>query len=155
MTDIVGNETVRSLWDGLVAACGDRTFLRFRNRADETRAFTYRAFNEEINRAANVFLSLGVKHGERVAVQLCTCPEFMIALFGLAKIGAVMVPMNDQYLAEEADYVLEKTDATCAVIETEVPWALLRTARRGWAPAQGALRCAHERRRRRGCGCGA
>ena len=117
MTDIVGNETVRSLWDGLVAACGDRTFLRFRNRADETRAFTYRAFNEEINRAANVFLSLGVKHGERVAVQLCTCPEFMIALFGLAKIGAVMVPMNDQYLAEEADYVLEKTDATCAVIE--------------------------------------
>lgn len=117
MTDIVGNETVRSLWDGLVAACGDRIFLRFRNRADETRVYTYRAFDEEINRAANVFLSLGVERGERVAVQLCTCPEFMIALFGLAKIGAIMVPMNDQYLSEEADYVLEKTDATCAVIE--------------------------------------
>ena len=57
VTDIVGNETVRSLWDGLVAACGERTFLRFRNRADETRSYTYRAFDEEINRAANVFLS--------------------------------------------------------------------------------------------------
>lgn len=117
MTDIVGNETVRSLWDGLVAACGERTFLRFRNRADETRSYTYRAFDEEINRAANVFLSLGVERGERVAVQLCTCPEFMVALFGLAKIGAVMVPMNDQYRAEEAAYVLEGTEATCAVIE--------------------------------------
>ncbi|MFR9170016.1 MAG: crotonobetaine/carnitine-CoA ligase [Gordonibacter urolithinfaciens] len=117
VTDIVGNETVRSLWDGLVAACGERTFLRFRNRADETRSYTYRAFDEEINRAANVFLSLGVERGERVAVQLCTCPEFMVALFGLAKIGAVMVPMNDQYRAEEAAYVLEGTEATCAVIE--------------------------------------
>lgn len=117
VTDIVGNETVRSLWDGLVAACGDRTFLRFRNRADETRAYTYRAFDGEINRAANVFLTLGVERGERVAVQLCTCPEFMIALFALAKIGAVMVPMNDQYLAEEAAYVLDSTDATCAVVE--------------------------------------
>ena len=87
LTDIVGNETVRSLWDGLVAACGDRTFLHFRDRAGSTSTYTYRAFDKEINRTANVFLSMGVQAGERVAVQLCTCPEFMMCLFGLAKIG--------------------------------------------------------------------
>lgn len=117
MTDIVGNETVRSLWDGLVAACGDRDFLLFRDRAGSTKAYTYRAFDEEINRTANVFLSLGVEKGERVAVQLCTCPEFIMCLFGLAKIGAVMVPMNEQYLVEEAAFVLERTGATCALVE--------------------------------------
>ena len=117
LTDIVGNETVRSLWDGLVAACGEREFLLFRDRTGSTSAYTYRAFNEEIDRAANVFLSMGVAAGERVAVQLCTCPEFMMCLFGLAKIGAVMVPMNEQYLVEEAAFVLERTEASCAVVE--------------------------------------
>ena len=117
LTDIVGNETVRSLWDGLVAACGEREFLLFRDRTGSTSTYTYRAFNEEIDRAANVFLSMGVAAGERVAVQLCTCPEFMMCLFGLAKIGAVMVPMNEQYLVEEAAFVLERTEASCAVVE--------------------------------------
>ena len=117
LTDIVGNETVRSLWDGLVAACGEREFLLFRDRTGSTSSYTYRAFNEEIDRAANVFLSMGVAAGERVAVQLCTCPEFMMCLFGLAKIGAVMVPMNEQYLVEEAAFVLERTEASCAVVE--------------------------------------
>ncbi|MDJ1649478.1 MULTISPECIES: crotonobetaine/carnitine-CoA ligase [Gordonibacter] len=115
--DIVGNETVRSLWEGLVATCGERTFLLFRDRSGATREFTYGAFDRLINRAANVFVSLGVQRGERVAVQLCTCPEFLLCLFGLAKIGAVMVPMNEQYRAEEAAYVLERTAASRAVIE--------------------------------------
>ena len=92
LTDIVGNETVRSLWDGLVAACGNREFLIFRDRTGSTSTYTYRAFDEEINRTANVFLSLGVRAGERVAVQLCTCPEFMMCLFGLAKIGPSWCP---------------------------------------------------------------
>ena len=117
VADIVGNGTVQSLWDGLVVACGERTFLRFRDRAGGTRSYTYHAFHQEINRAANVFVRLGIQTGERVAVQLCTCPEFIACLFGLAKIGAVMVPMNEQYLAEEVAYVLERTGASCAVVE--------------------------------------
>ncbi|MFR1639486.1 MAG: AMP-binding protein [Eggerthellaceae bacterium] len=116
LTDIVGNETLRSLWTGLVAACGDASssssaIARFDS------SYTYRAFDEEINRTANLFLSLGIEHGERVAVQMHTCPEFMMCLFGLAKIGAVMVPMNEQYLVEEAAFVLERTEASCAVVE--------------------------------------
>lgn len=117
VTDIVGNETLRSLWSGLVNACGDRTFLIFQDRAGDACEYSYRAFDEEINRTANLFLSLGIEHGERVAVQMHTCPEFMMCLFGLAKIGAVMVPMNEQYLAEEAAFVLERTGASCAVVE--------------------------------------
>ena len=65
LTDIVGNETVRSLWDGLVAACGEREFLLFRDRTGSTSTYTYRAFNEEIDRAANVSSSSdGVAAGD-------------------------------------------------------------------------------------------
>ena len=119
VADIVGGDTLRSLWDRLERTCGDREFLVFLDRWGNERTYTYRSFNREINRAANLFLSMGIERGERVAVQMRTCPEFIMCLFGLAKIGAVMVPMNEQYLADEVAYALERTGATCAVVEED------------------------------------
>ncbi|MEG1750362.1 MAG: crotonobetaine/carnitine-CoA ligase [Raoultibacter sp.] len=119
MTDIVGNETLRSLWDGLATAHGNETFLIFQGRQGSVCEFTYKQFNDEINKTANLFLERGIQRDEKVAVQLHTSPEFMMCLFGLAKIGAVMVPMNEQYLQEECEYVLDKCEATTAIIEPE------------------------------------
>lgn len=106
VTDIVGNETVRSLWDGLSARCGDRVFLVFHDREHRVSEYTYRSFDEEINRAANVFLSIGVKKGERIAVHMHSSPEFMMCLFGLGKIGAIAVPVNEQNKREECEYAV-------------------------------------------------
>ncbi|MCL2529390.1 MAG: crotonobetaine/carnitine-CoA ligase [Coriobacteriia bacterium] len=119
MTDTVGNETIRSLWDNLAHTRGDHPFLVFHSRTGEVREYTYREFNDEINRTANLFLQLGVEAGEVVAVHMHTSPEFLMCLFGLTKIGAVMVPINEQYLQRECEYVLEKCSATCAVIEDQ------------------------------------
>ncbi|MEG0844943.1 MAG: crotonobetaine/carnitine-CoA ligase [Raoultibacter sp.] len=119
MTDIIGNETLRSLWDGLATTQGEKTFLIFQGRQGAVTEFTYKQFNDEINKAANLFLARGIQRDEKVAVQLHTSPEFMMCLFGLAKIGAVMVPMNEQYLQEECEYVLNKCEATTAIIEPE------------------------------------
>lgn len=119
MTDIVGNETVRSLWEGLAATRGDHTFLIYQDRMGNTCEYTYRRFNAEIDRTANFFLDLGIGKGECVAVQMHTSPEFMMCLFGLAKIGAVMVPMNEQYLKEECIYVLETCDIACVIAAEE------------------------------------
>lgn len=119
MADIVGNETLRDVWEVLVADRGDHQFLSFHNRVGRLFEYTYQEFDYEINRAANMFITLGVEKGERVAVQLHTSPEFLMCLFGLAKIGAVMVPINEQYIADEAAYVLGRTDAVCAVVEPQ------------------------------------
>ncbi len=119
MADIVGNETLRDLWEVLVADRGDHQFLSFHNRIGRVFEYTYEEFDYEINRAANAFITLGIEKGERVAVQLHTSPEFLMCLFGLAKIGAVMVPINEQYLADEAAFVLGSTDAVCAVVEPQ------------------------------------
>lgn len=117
MTDIVGNRTLLTTWDDLARFSGDKTFLVFQAANGDVREYTYRYFDEEINRAANAFLAAGVEYGEVVAVQLCNSPEFLLCLFGLAKIGAVMVPMNEQYMREESEYCLRKTGASMAVVE--------------------------------------
>lgn len=119
MTDIVGNETLRSLWDGLAVSRGDNTFLIYQDCEGSTCEYSYRHFNEEIDRTANFFLAQGIEKGECVAVQMRTSPEFMMCLFGLAKIGAVMVPMNDQYIKEECRYVLDTCKVVCAVVAEE------------------------------------
>lgn len=117
MADIVGNETLRDLWQSVVERKGRRHFLTFQNRVGDVFEYTYAAFDEDVNRIANVFLDLGIEKGDHVALHLHSSPEFLMCLFGLAKIGAVAVPINEQYLADEAEYTLENSDAICVVVE--------------------------------------
>lgn len=117
MADIVGNETLRDLWQSVFERKGRRHFLTFQNRVGDVFEYTYAAFDEDVNRIANVFLDLGIEKGDHVALHLHSSPEFLMCLFGLAKIGAVAVPINEQYLADEAEYILENSDAICVVVE--------------------------------------
>lgn len=117
MADIVGNETLRDLWQSVVERKGRRHFLTFQNRVGDVFEYTYAAFDEDVNRIANVFLDLDIEKGDHVALHLHSSPEFLMCLFGLAKIGAVAVPINEQYLADEAEYILENSDAICVVVE--------------------------------------
>lgn len=117
MTDIVGNETLRDLWRSLVDRKGERHFLTFQNRVGDVFEYTYAEFDEDVNRIANVFLSLDIQKGDHVALHLHSSPEFLMCLFGLSKIGAVAVPVNEQYLADEAEYILENSDSVCVVVE--------------------------------------
>lgn len=117
MTDIVGNETLRDLWQSVVDRKGRRHFLTFQNRVGDVFEYTYAAFDEDVNRIANVFLSLDIQKGDHVALHLHSSPEFLMCLFGLAKIGAVAVPINEQYLADEAEYILDNSDSVCVVVE--------------------------------------
>lgn len=119
MTDIVGNETLRSVWEDLESTQGDKTFLVFQDCEGLIREYTYQQFSKEINRTANLFIERGIESGETVAVHMRTSPEFMMCLFGLASIGAIMVPMNEQYVQEECEYVLEMCKSQCTVIDEE------------------------------------
>ncbi len=117
MTDIVGDETLRSLWQTMSDRCANRDFMVFENREGGVFEYTYKKFDEDVNRIANVFLSLEVEKGDHVALHLHSSPEFLMCLFGLAKIGAIAVPINEQYLADEAEYILDSAKVVCAVVE--------------------------------------
>ena len=75
--------------------------------------------NEGINKAANGFLALGIKHGDKVALMLPNCPEFLFAWFGLNKIGAVEVPINVALKGAGLAYQIDQSDSVVLIADTE------------------------------------
>lgn len=80
---------------------------------------TSEAFNERINKAANAFLARGVKRGDKVAIMLPNCPEFLYAWFGLNKIGAVEVPINVALKGAGLTYQIDQSDCVALVADLE------------------------------------
>ncbi|MGH6841769.1 MAG: AMP-binding protein, partial [Methylocella sp.] len=60
---------------------------------------------------ANALLRLGVRQGDKVALLLPNCPEFLFAVFAAAEIGSVFVPINTAFSADEVGYVLDHSDS--------------------------------------------
>jgi long-chain acyl-CoA synthetase len=80
---------------------------------------SYTNLERESNRAARAFKKLGLNHGDRVAILLGNSPEFIIAFFGLVKIGAIAVPLDPKYKLTELKALL--SDCTPRMLFTESP----------------------------------
>ncbi|MCJ7594434.1 MAG: AMP-binding protein, partial [Desulfobacterales bacterium] len=89
----------------------DKIFLYY---GDER--ITYEQFNENANKAAHVFLNSGIGKGDRVCFFIPNSPEFLYGWFGLAKIGAVMVPINTAYRTEEVKYIVNHSEANTILV---------------------------------------
>ncbi|SVE10965.1 uncharacterized protein METZ01_LOCUS463819, partial [marine metagenome] len=68
---------------------------------------TYRSLNASCNRVANAFVAAGIEKGERVGLLLMNSREFMESYYALAKIGAVIVPLNWRLVADELEFILK------------------------------------------------
>jgi len=93
----------------------------------ENLGFSYRELNRRVNQYANTLRAEGIKKADHVAVMLPNCPEFPLTWLALAKLGAVMVPINNRYQAVDLEYVLNDSDAVALVIHTDFA-ATLRQA---------------------------
>ena len=74
------------------------------------REITWSVFDEKANRAANLLLSRGIRKGQKVAILLMNCLEWLPIYFGILKTGAVAVPLNFRYSASEIEYCLRLAD---------------------------------------------
>lgn len=74
------------------------------------REITWSVFDEKANRFANLLLSRGVKKGDKVAILLMNCLEWLPIYFGILKSGATAVPLNFRYTAEEIAYCIKQAD---------------------------------------------
>ena len=74
------------------------------------REITWSVFNEKANRCANLLNSRGIKKGDKVAILLMNCLEWLPLYFGILKTGALVVPMNYRYSADEIQYCAELAD---------------------------------------------
>ncbi len=74
--------------------------------------FTYRQVDRLVNRLANGLMWLGVKPGDRVAVQLPNLPQFVFGFYGALKAGAAVVPVNPLYKKHDLATILKDSGAT-------------------------------------------
>ncbi len=77
----------------LQAAAQSESGVTFLDAEESERALTFREMHERARRAAGTLLAKGVRPGDRVAIVLPTCPEFMDAFFGALYAGAIPVPL--------------------------------------------------------------
>ena len=80
---------------------------------------TWAMFNEKANRFANFLLSRGFKKGDKVAILLMNCLEWLPIYFGVLKAGCMAVPLNFRYTADEIKYCLDLSDADALVFGPE------------------------------------
>lgn len=83
------------------------------------REITWNVFNEKANRFANLLLERGVKKGDKVAILLMNCLEWLPIYFGILKTGALAVPLNFRYSAEEIQYCLDLAEVDILVFGPE------------------------------------
>jgi fatty-acyl-CoA synthase len=79
------------------------------------RRMTFRAIAAEVDRVAKGLVALGIGPGEKVAIWLVNCPEWIVAMFAIARIGAVHVPVNTRFRTDDVEYVLRQSNATTLI----------------------------------------
>ena len=87
--------------------------------SDYRREITWHVFDEKANRFANLLLSRGIKKGDKVAILLMNCLEWLPVYFGILKAGCIAVPLNFRYASDEISYCLDLADVEVLVFGPE------------------------------------
>jgi benzoate-CoA ligase family protein len=96
----------------VVEGRGDRVALR-----TEERDYTYAEVQREANRYANLLVEAGVQPEQRVIIALRDGIEYVAALFGVLKVGAVVVMLNPELHPDQVDYFLDYTRARAIFVQ--------------------------------------
>jgi len=116
---------LNTMLDESVARAGSRPAL-----VTETRQISYTEFRERVLKAAGAFHERGIQPGDRIAICLRNSPEFVIAYFGLARLGAVAVPINFMiHKPAELAYMLNDCEAKGVIAQKEFLPGLLEAKR--------------------------
>jgi long-chain acyl-CoA synthetase len=102
--------TLKELLRARVAEIGDRPAVIYKDQP-----ITYRELEARVNRFARALVDLGVGRGDKVAIMLDNCPEFIVSFFACVGLGAVAVPVNVFYKERELEFLLRDSDAVALV----------------------------------------
>lgn len=105
---------LRELIEVRAKELADKTYLVFQDQE-----LTFGWIDKRVNQVANGLKELGVSKGDRVALFIRNCPEFIHAWWAILKLGAVMVPVNLRLTASEAAYILNHCEAKTVVLGQE------------------------------------
>jgi long-chain acyl-CoA synthetase len=77
---------------------------------------TYRELSARVGRCAAALAGLGVRKGDRVALMLPNCPQYVVAYYGALRVGGVVVQVNPLYTPRELHDILTSSGATTIVV---------------------------------------
>lgn len=83
------------------------------------REISWGVLDEKANRFANMLLSRGVKKGDKVAILLMNCIEWLPIYFGILKTGALAVPLNFRYASDEIEYCVNLAEVDVLIFGPE------------------------------------
>ncbi|MFC4667519.1 AMP-binding protein [Seohaeicola nanhaiensis] len=109
--------SIPGLLEAAAQDCPDQTLWEF---FDEGMSATYAEVNRDSRRMGALLAGEGIWRGDRVAVMLPNVPAMPLAWLGLARIGAVMVPVNTRSSARELAYAIQDSGARLLLIHEEL-----------------------------------
>ena len=104
---IASGNTVASLWDEMSALREDHPFIIFCDRDGNEQTYTYGQFHRLTAQTAHLLFSKGIGSGDRVGVHLHDCPEYLMLLFAIQRMGAIAVPVSSDYMESECLHAIE------------------------------------------------
>jgi long-chain acyl-CoA synthetase len=109
--------TLPDLVDRAAERYADHVALTFYVDAKLPASFlSYRQLNDQTRRFATALFQLGVRKGDRVAIMLPNCPQFVVAFFGTLRLGAIAVSINPLYVAREMREQFEDSGAETVIL---------------------------------------
>lgn len=111
----IKNESLNDLLDRSVSKYGDNTAITFYGRT-----WNYKELKQMSEVMAGALHEDGFKKGDRLAIMLPNCPQYLFSLFGTLRTGGVAVQVNPMYVARELEYLLIDSEATHIVILSDL-----------------------------------
>ncbi|HAP79076.1 MAG TPA: AMP-dependent synthetase, partial [Ruminococcus sp.] len=117
--DICLTEINPDIPDGAESTWKEYSLIQTEPMEQYKREITWKQFDDTANRFANMLIARGIKKGEKVAILLMNCLEWLPVYFGILKAGAVAVPLNYRYTADEIKYCLDLSESSAIVFGKE------------------------------------
>src|SRR6185295_17217274 len=113
MADDLLKTTIGDLLDRQAERFGERDALV---HVEHGVRYTYAEFRDECDRVARGMIAIGIQKGDHVGIWATNYPEWVVAQFATAKIGAVLVTVNPSYRLHELEYLLKQSDASTLLL---------------------------------------
>jgi crotonobetaine/carnitine-CoA ligase len=110
--DPTRERVIHKVLERQAAKYGNRTFFYSKDKE-----LGYQDFEQAACRVACGLQELGITKGDKVAIILGNCPEYLFLWFGLSKLGAIEVPINTAHKGDLLIYMLDQSDACMLVMD--------------------------------------
>ncbi|MCD8213727.1 MAG: AMP-binding protein [Campylobacter sp.] len=117
--DMIGKKNLCGYFDELAFTHKDKIAVICEDISGKISSLSYKSLNEKINQTANLLKSIGVKKDDLVIIHLTNSLEYILSLMAIAKLGAVAVPINANYVYADTLFIVQKTKPTLVITQSE------------------------------------